>query len=494
MVFKLGKHINFSLSLLMTMAIAGSCNSATNPTKVTKQYQSSSEDFPNPERGFYKSVDPSYQDYNKPAPPLQLSDLQKLRSEGISVVRKYYLLSDFINQPISQTFLDTITNDFKTARQAGIKLIIRFTYNWGDGVPTDQDASKDRILAHLEQLKPILRANYDVLAYMEAGFVGYWGEWHNSYNNLVDNHKANVTEDGKQVVLKILSVLPTERMVTMRYPRQKMQVLNNNNSLTTAEAFNGSAKARIGHNNDAFRTNIHESGTHSSDEPSVVEQEKVWLNLDTKYVLQGGEPAWVSDPPEYDDCPGALTDFARMHWSGMNINQPFAKNVYQGWKDQGCMDEIKRRLGYRFRLTTSNIPVRVKPAGTFSMNFTVANDGWASPYNPRNLEVILRNRQTGQKYYLSVPEAVRMWMPGATKTVNILGGIPANMPSGEYQVLLNLPDPTTKLRNRPEFSIRLANQNVWEASTGYNSLLQNVIVDPNASGDSYSGNQFFKPR
>jgi hypothetical protein len=128
------------------------------------------------------------------------------------------------------------------------------------------------------------------------------------------------------------------------------------------------------------------------------------------------------------------------------------------------------------------------------MSFKVTNDGWASPYNPRNVEVILRNRQTGKQYYLSVAEAVRMWMPGETKTVKIVGGIPADMPSGEYQVLLNLPDPTSRLRNRPEYSIRLANQNVWEASTGYNSLLKSVTVDPSAGGDSYSGTQFFKSR
>ena len=68
------------------------------------------------------------------------------------------------------------------------------------------------------------------------------------------------------------------------------------------------------------------------------------------------------------------------------------------------------------------------------------------------------------------------------------------MPNGEYQVLLNLPDPTTSLHNRPEYSIRLANQDVWEASTGYNSLLQKVIVDSNAEGGEYSGNQFFRSR
>ena len=489
MKFKLAKKINLSLALLMTMAIPGSCTAATNPTTVQTQYENSSEDFPNPERGFYKSIDPSYLENNKLAPPLQVSELQELRKNGRSTVRKYYLLSEFRDKPISQSYLDILSNDFKTARKAGIKLIIRFTYNWSDGVgaPDDRDAPREIVLAHLDQLKPILRANYDVIAYMEAGLIGYWGEWHGSMNGL-DN-----SENRKAVLLKILSILPKQRMVAVRVPRFKTDAFNSN-SLTPEEAFNASDRARTGYHNDAFRTNIDDAGTYNSTDPASVDQQKTWLNLDTKYVVQGGEPAWASNPPEYDDCPGALTDFARMHWSGMNANQPFAGNVYQGWKDQGCMDQIKQRLGYRFRLINSYTPDKVKPSGTFSMKFQVTNDGWASPYNPRSLEIILRNSQTGQQYYLPVPESVRMWMPGETKTVNIIGGIPANIPYGKYQVLLNLPDPTSNLYRRPEYSIRLANQNVWEASTGYNSLGTSVIVDPNAAGNSYSGNQFFKSR
>lgn len=490
MKLKLVKNIKLSLALLMTMAIAGSCTAATNPIKVKTQYQSSSEDFPNPERGFYKPFDPEI--YN-PNLPLQLSDMQQARKDGMSTIRRYYLLENFRDKPISQAYLDMVAKDFETARKAGVKIIIRFVYNWLGGGP---DASANIILTHLDQLKPILQQNYDAIAYMEAGFIGAWGEWHDSSNNLLDPNTADVTDDSRKIFLKILSALPTQRMVAIRYPRHKKQIFNNYNALTAAEAYNGSDRARTGHDNASFLANLNDTGTYGAWNADIVEQEKAWANLDTQYVVQGGEPAWASDPPELDDCPSALTDFARMHWSGMNIHQadPAAQSVYQGWKDQGCMEEIKRRLGYRFRLVSSYIPDRVKPAGTFSMSFKVANDGWASPYNPRNLEVILRNRQTGKEYYMPVPEAVRMWMPGTSKNVNIVGGIPSNMPSGEYQVLLNLADPTTKLRNRPEYSIRLANQNVWEASTGYNSLLKSVIVDTNATGDTYSGGQFFKSR
>ena len=158
------------------------------------------------------------------------------------------------------------------------------------------------------------------------------------------------------------------------------------------------------------------------------------------------------------------------------------------------MDEVERRLGYRFRLISSTTSESVKPGGTFAMSFKVTNDGWASPYNERLLEVVLRDTQTKKEYFLKVNEDPRKWMPGETKEVKISAGIPSSIPTGQYQVFLNLPDPSSRLSDRPEYSIRLANQDIWEPSTGYNSLQQSVSVDTNAGGDSYSGSLVFNPR
>ncbi len=473
MRIRMVKNFKLFLALIVSMTLtSSSCIAAIDSSTITTSYKSSSTNFPNPERGFSVESLTNNQDN-----PLWLDHLQEARSNNITLVRRIYVISQFRYSQLSQSFIDFVAKDFETARKAGVKLVVRFAYNWEQG---GHDAPLDRILSHLDQLQPILTANYDAIAYMEAGFMGYWAEWHNSSSGL-DN-----SEDRRKILSKILSVLPKQRMVALRYATHKIDAYNNNNPLTSQEAFNGTDRARIGSHNDCFVSAYEDSGSYDWQNP---ESTKNFLSLDNKYVVQGGE---TSAPSEYDDCPNVLKDLERMHWS--QLNSEFEENVLKGWEDQGCMAEINRRLGYRFRLVNSTIPKTVKPGGTFSMNFKVINNGWASPYNPRGLEVILRNRQTGKKYYLPVNEDPRRWMPGTTKVVNIIAGIPANMPAGEYQVLLNLPDPTTALFKRPEYSIRLANQNVWEASTGYNSLLQNVIVEPNAGGSNYSGNQFFVSR
>lgn len=484
MLINIFKRVKFKfrrkLFLITTsiLLIAYTSMVSANIDTVSTIYQDSNENFSNPERGFYYPINPSDNNDNV---PLDISELQKLREQNVTLLRRLYLIKQFQNQSLSKSFLDMMIKDFQTARQAGVKLILVFTYNWIGG---GADATKSVIFSHLDQLKPLFAENYDVISYMDAGFIGYWGEWNRSTNNLDKN-----SEDRRDILFKILSVLPSQRMVTLRYPHHKIDAFNNNNPLTLEEAFNGSYRARTGATNNCFVASIDDGGTYNHTDPEIVDKQKQFLSLDNLYVVQAGE---VCAPSQYDDCPNTLNELARMRWSALSLEVSDGISVMQKWETQGCMAEIKRRLGYRYRLLKSVISNKVKSGGQFLISFEITNDGWASAYNPRNLEVVLRNTQTRQGYYLTVDKDPRRWLPGANNVVDVTGGIPENMPNGEYEVLLNLPDPEPKLHNRPEFSIRFANQNVWEESTGYNYLLHKVVISDSAGGDNYSGKNFFK--
>lgn len=120
---------------------------------------------------------------------------------------------------------------------------------------------------------------------MEAGFIGFWGEWHHSTNGL-DN-----SENRRKILNKILSVLPSERMVAVRVSTYKTDALNNSNPLTPETAFNSSYRARTGYHNDCFLANSDDEGTYDSSDP---ESTKTFLNFDTRYVVQGGESCTTS--------------------------------------------------------------------------------------------------------------------------------------------------------------------------------------------------------
>lgn len=470
-----------SLSLIAITGLSYGCRiMPLNASTVKTSYSESFENFPNPERGFYFPVNPeAYRAFS----PLQISDLEKVRDENMSLVRRIYKIPDRF-APLPESFLNLISQDLQTAREAGVKLIIRFTYNWVGG---GEDASKDIILSHMEQLEPILRKNYDAIAYLSAGFIGYWGEWNRSTNGLL-----NIT-DKRDILFKFLSVVPSERMIALRYPHDKIRIYDNLNPLTSSEAFNGSNRARTGAINDCFLASIDNGGTYRSTNTSIIEDQKNFLNQDNLHVVQGGESCRSnSEAQPYIGCDNALQELERMRWSA--INSRFEQGVLDTWRNEGCFGEIERRLGYRFHLINSEISESLKPGGKFFAKLEVENKGWATPYNPRLLEVILRNRETNQEYYLRVNEDPRSWLPGSSNTVNVEAGLPQSIASGEYDVFINLPDPTSELYNRPEYSIRLANVDVWEESTGYNSLLRSIIVDANGAGETYSGSNNFQSR
>jgi hypothetical protein len=196
-----------------------------------------------------------------------------------------------------------------------------------------------------------------------------------------------------------------------------------------------------------------------------------YLAADTTYVAMGGETCGANPPRS--SCPTATAEMAKFHWTYLNTD--YEPNVIAGFSSGGCLTDITRRLGYRFALLTGSYPATATRGGTLPISFTVRNDGWSAPINPRGAELVLRNTSTSAVYRLRLTADPRRWAAGSTTTVSQTLTVPASVPAGAYRLLLNLPDP--QLSGRPEYSIRLADQGTWEASTGFNNLLATVTVN-----------------
>src|SRR5205085_2866348 len=152
------------------------------------------------------------------------------------------------------------------------------------------------------------------------------------------------------------------------------------------------------------------------------------------------------------------------------------------WRREGCYGEIARRLGYRLRLTNASFPRAIAAGSRIRGSFTVVNDGFAAPYNRRPVELVLRNRNTGRTTLLRLNVDPRRWTSGREHRLLVDAALPRATEPGTYDLLLNLPDPAQTLRNRPEYSIRLADQGTWESATGFNRLLMSLRVQHDASG------------
>lgn len=122
----------------------------------------------------------------------------------------------------------------------------------------------------------------------------------------------------------------------------------------------------------------------------------------------------------------------------------------------------------------ATFPIKVNRGSILPIELNLKNVGFAAPFNDRPVQLILRNLKAAETIALNLNVNIRKWYPGNITIKDTLT-IPTNIPIGTYDLLLNLPDKYTSLSKRAEYSIRLANTDIWEDSTGYNKL--NVTVD-----------------
>jgi len=293
-----------------------------------------------------------------------------------------------------------------------------------------------------------------VIAVVQAGLIGTWGEWwdtqHFGDEGVINDQNWR---DRKAVTDKLLSVVPATRSVQLRTPKFKRMMYGTGNV------------PRIGHHNDCFLASPDDYGTYEN--PSV---EYPYLQQDTRTNPMGGETCNVNPPRS--DCPTATSELAGFHWSYLNTD--YNQAVLNTWATGGCLPDVTRKLGYRLTLTTGTYPSSATRGGALPVTLRVRNDGYAAPYNPRDVRLVLRNTAGGGLTRIALTTDPRTWAAGSTTTINQTVTVPPATPAGSYQLLLELPDPL--LPSRPEYSIRLADQGIWEAATGLNNLNATVTI------------------
>ena len=533
-------------ALLLITACAQSGGQTSAAEAVTATYKPSRADFTNPERGFY-----AYSDFHteKESSALDAAALVQEKAKAgfqLSLIHHAYFLPDYRDaEHLPTEFLTRVENDLASARAAGVKLILRFAYRPNanyEGEPVYRDPTRSTILQHLEDLKPVLAANAGVIAYVDAGLLGPWGEWHSATPNNSDDNPDN-DPDGplmdelygspdpvsdapggdpqdpnynllnwdrklpnvitKEIVEKLLEVVPASRPIGIRYPLAKAVLLEGEakaeltKPLDATTAYQDTMRARLGAINDCFLASVDDYGTYyyggipglTTDKQvaAQIEREKDYLSQDNLYVPMGGETCAeepYTDPDFESFVAYAKSALERMRWTTLNID------YNQGTLDAlgDYIEEVKRRLGYRFVLQNSSLPESAEAGSAVDLSFTLENAGYASPFNPRGLEVVFRNADgtltmRPVKVDRQAHTDPRFWKPGETQNVTLTIAAPDT--PGDYEVLLNLPDPllpnvvTDKADGGAvsgHYSIRLANEGVWEANTGFNKLAHTLNV------------------
>ncbi|MGL4598017.1 MAG: DUF4832 domain-containing protein, partial [Bacteroidia bacterium] len=396
------------------------------------------------------------------------------RDRGYTIVRILVRLDDFRNGPISDAAIAQMNAGFASMRQNGLKAHLWFMYNfpptWDVSNPPP-DAPLNVVLNHLDQLEPVLKNNKDVIASMSRGFIGAWGEGHASTN------KLDTPEAKKAIFEKIFSVFPDDRMVQLRTVQEMRDSLPT--KVTAENAHDKSITSRTGLINACFMVNDTDAGTYLP--ADKVDAQKQYLADASKYILIGGETCEVPTTTRRDNCDNAKIELARYHFT--YLNDLFYGPTIESWRRDGCYDEIADRLGYRIELLRSSIAKSTKAGEPFIANVTLRNTGYAAPYNPRGFAFVLRHKETQKFVWLPLRKDrdkkldPRFWLPeeGEIK-IDLSPVIPSGTPAGKYEVLLSLHDPIQELSNKPFYSIRTANEGLWDDKTGWNKLIDEIEI------------------
>lgn len=444
------------IALILLFSSLAACTRSTpelEPEVILHTYPVTNDVILNPERGFFTP-------YTLPGP----AGFSPVRMTGNTLVHLNIRLDKWREADIPQDVLDGLDQNFEDIRDGGVKAILRVAYNEGPFPDSDPDASKTWILRHIEQLKPLFQKHGDVIAWVEAGFIGAWGEWHTSTNGL-DN-----LPDKQEILSALLAALPENRMAQVRYPA---------NIIEMYPAPMDAVAARVAHHNDCFLSSNTDVGTYERDGENTIIRDQAYLNVLTRYTPMSGESC-APNPPR-SECESAIEEMELLHFSA--INEAYHKGILRSWKDGGCMDEIENRLGYRLALTSASYNEKVRPGGLVNLSVEITNTGFAALMNPRPLYVLLKGSNTAYQVRLDLDP--REWQPGVSSfTVKLR--IPATIEAGSAVLSLWLPDEAETLQSNPLYAVRFANEAVWDEITGANILGQ-ILVDDSTTGSFEKG-------
>lgn len=473
----------YFFGLLICLMCSGSTGFAQQKNSVN--YTESFDIIANPERGLQKySI--TNNDYNSNANYSNIDESVitgwRTGTEKVTVIYRYFMLSAFLNSNISQTFLDNIQIDFNRIRNAGLKCIVRFAYT--DKISSSpQQPVKSQILTHINQLSSVLEINKDVILSHQAGFIGTWGEWYyTSSAEFGSEGKISSAQwqNRKEIVEAMLNATPVGIPIQVRYPAIK-KTMYGSSQLNESTAYKNTANARIGFFNDAFLNNWGDMGTYSvggENQNPVGTADYNYLSNETKYTLMTGETNGVKAPRT--DGANAVYEMGLTNWT--TLNRDYFTQNWTNWISSGHYNEILRRLGYRFVLRNSEFVMNDK---SLSVEINLDNVGFARPVKYRDVYLVLKNSSTDSVHSFSLNSTdIRTWETSVSihQVFDLTG-----LPKGSYNCYLNLPDTAFRLNARPEYSIRLANDDVWENTSGYNQLNQTVEISSVSSNKAIFG-------
>jgi hypothetical protein len=364
--------------------------------------------------------------------------------------------------PLPLQMLDAIGRGIASYAGTGVKLLVRFTYNFGPLGASD--APIDVIATHIDQLAPILLQNKDLIFALEAGFIGTWGEWHHSTSGNDDPGPR------RALLQKLFLSLGGAFPILVRYPADAIA------------AGGTTPPSGLGIHDDFFASNAVDGGTWNFPNyygfpPSQLMAYGAQASLTTMFVGEFGFDTY----PQLQDC--APLDRYSYQFNVQSIALHVgndAVHVQNSLQAQGCITAFYNKVGVRIELQGSTLQGNLTPGGTLAVSVTLRNAGYGRVIRPRPVTLVLL---ASGSVVAQLPVALadldlRQLLSAQTptsRTFQFSVALPPNLPLGTISTALAIQDPSPSLAFQPAYALPLNsvdqnNNSIFDRTTGYNLI------------------------
>lgn len=446
------------------IAILSNCVTLSNvkAEEAISYFQESLEELDNPERGFYEPVG-----YEMKASGNEILNLKynlvHLRV-GISAFSKAANGSEDL--PFTQDMLDALDGTLKNVKKNGGSVIIRFAYDDFDGTK-NLEPSMDMMLMHINQLESVFEQNKDVIAYVELGLFGPWGEMHSSEMCTTDN--VSVALDA------MLKAVPEDITIGVRTPAYyaawaKVERKNLHNDITQK----GTDAYRVGLYNDGYLGSESDLGTFSNRET-----ETTWLSNQARHTFYGGEVVANRAEGEplntvaymSEEAFKTHTTYLNLYWNDSVIDS-WKEEIYQGegvrYQGQTGYTYVVNHLGYRYVLRQCQTDSQGRQGESFQLDMKVENVGFANIINAKKASVILEG--DNKTYEIITDIDVRNWNSKELTEIKKSIVLPDDIATGEYKVYFRISKYGDYTSDNNYQCIQFANDGIWKESIGANQI------------------------
>ncbi|MBE5786416.1 MAG: DUF4874 domain-containing protein [Clostridiales bacterium] len=317
--------------------------------------------------------------------------------ESPTVSQMYFYLTEYRDRDLDQTAFDNMNAFFQACRQQKITLALRFAYIVTQGQEAKQEPSLEQMLRHMEQLKPLLAENRDVLFCLEAGFFGEWGE---------QSGIAHWRGEGKvdEIMNAIVRMCPADLPIVVRYDWVRQETA-------------ATMRHRVGYHDDYIVGFSHAWSFGSTWDSEDFQR----VQKNCERVLMEGEMPWAQQCPDMD--PWAVVKYTHdLHFTALSCYHNYREGggkwilwqareleatpetlaqhglsvPYDAWfqdlKGQPLkrtlFDYVRDFLGYHIQASDAKASIQDSKV-RLSLNLT--NYGFAAPLALEDIEAVLVN-------------------------------------------------------------------------------------------------------